>query len=235
MNILGIKVDNFSRKEILEKIGFFLDEPKFHQIATVNAEFILEAQKNEKFRNILNSCDLNVADTISIRYAFLRHLKHLKCRFPGADLFQEILKVANNKKIGIFLAINKNGLSNLDEIMLAIKKLYPSLEVDGIELDMNDALCKMQNAKYKILFCNFGAPYQEIFLNCQKNDTIRVAMGIGGSFDFLTKKVRRAPVFWRKIGLEWLWRLLQEPKYRLKRVWRAVVIFPFLVIFVKNK
>jgi len=83
--------------------------------------------------------------------------------------------------------------------------------------------------------CNFGAPYQELLLAGLRNQpgTIRVAMGVGGSFDFLTGKVKRAPRWMRAVGLEWLWRLLLQPR-RLKRIWNAVVVFP-VQVFLKNK
>lgn len=235
MDILDVRIDNFSRKEILEKIGFFLDEPRFHQIATVNAEFILEAQKNDKFRNILNSCDLNVADAISIRYAFLRYGKHLKCRLPGANLLLEILRIANEKNLGVFLVCKKNGLSNFQEIHDSISRIFPSLRIFGDDMDSDGLSYKIPDVEFQVMLCNFGAPYQEIFLNSQKNDIIRLAMGVGGGFDFLTEKARRAPFFWRKVGLEWLWRLLQPQEYkfkilRIRRILRAIVIFPIKVI-----
>jgi len=87
-----------------------------------------------------------------------------------------------------------------------------------------------------IVFANFGAPYQEKFLNSlksAKNSKMRLVMGVGGSFDYLTGKIRRAPVFTRKIGLEWLWRLIQQPR-RIKRIWNAVIIFPIKIIFQKR-
>ena len=122
MDILGVKIDNLSKKEILEKIEYFLNEPKFHQIATVNPEFILEAQKNEQFKNILNSCDLNIADGIGIWFAFLRFGKYLKSRITGADLMLEILKMANDRRLGIFLACRKDGLSSFEETKKSINK-----------------------------------------------------------------------------------------------------------------
>jgi N-acetylglucosaminyldiphosphoundecaprenol N-acetyl-beta-D-mannosaminyltransferase len=235
--ILGVRVDNFSRKEILEKVECFLGEEKFHQIATVNPEFILEAQKNLEFRNILNNCALNVADGFGVRCAFWRFGQHLKVRMAGADLLQEILKIANEKNLKIFLAINKSGLSNFEEIKSALLKTYPNLQIEGLDLEKN-ASCFMFHVACPVLFCNFGAPHQEVFLNSQKDAKIRLVMGVGGSFDFLTKKVRRAPVFLRTIGLEWLWRLFrpqpwEHKKKRLKRIWKAVVIFPIKVIFNK--
>jgi N-acetylglucosaminyldiphosphoundecaprenol N-acetyl-beta-D-mannosaminyltransferase len=254
MKILGVRVDNLSQKEILEKVEGFLNEEKFHQIATVNPEFILEAQNNAKFKDILNSCMLNVADGFGVRCAFWRFGKHLKARMAGADLLQEILKIANEKNLKVFLAINKDGLSSFEEIKKAILKIYPKLQIEGASLDCYshedtkpiahslastlDSRLPARNAivaggrgndKY-ILFCNFGAPHQEIFLNSQKDATIRLAMGVGGSFDFLTGKVRRAPVFMRTIGLEWLWRLAQQPR-RLPRILRATILFPLRIIF----
>jgi len=248
--ILGVRVDNFSQEEILEKIESFLGEEKFHQIATVNPEFILEAQKNLEFKNILNSCTLNVADGFGVRCAFWRFGRHLKSRMAGVDLMQEILKIAEQKKLKIFLAINKDGLSNFEEIREAISKTYPSLVIEGSNLDCyshengtfianlsaSTLDSRLRGNDNCVLFCNFGAPYQEVFIDSQKDVRIRLAMGVGGSFDFLTKKIKRAPVFVRHIGLEWLWRALQaQPweykKERLKRIWKAVVVFPIKVIF----
>lgn len=232
MEILGLRVDNLSKKEILEKIEKFLSEPGFHQIATVNPEFVLEAQNNSVFRTIINCCSLNIADGFGIRLAFWRHGEHLKYRIPGADLMHEILKIANGKKLKIFLAVNKDGLSSFEEIRRALLRVYPNLEIEGADLDKSNDSCSLVD-NHEILFSNFGAPQQETFLNCQKNGTIRLALGVGGSFDFLTGKIKRAPIFMQTMGLEWLFRLWQQPK-RLKRIINAVIVFPLKVVFSKN-
>lgn len=237
--ILGVKIDNLSRKEILEKVNDFLDENKFHQIATINPEFILEAQKNIQFKNTLNECDLSVCDGIGIKFAFWRFGKNLKCRLTGVDLTEEILKIANQKKLGIYLAINKNGLSSYEEIRSILSKKYPDLMFTGSDIDPKD-LYIIHNTSYIILLCNFGAPCQELFIKNQKNGKIRLAMGVGGSFDFLVGKTKRAPALMQKIGLEWLWRFLfhssSSRKFFLKRcrrTWKAVIIFPIKVILNK--
>ena len=237
MNILGVKMDNLFKKEILEKIEYFLNEPKFHQIATVNPEFILEAQKNEQFKNILNSCDLNIADGIGIGFAFLRFGKYLKSRITGADLMLEILKIASNRGLGIFLACRQDGLSSFEETKNAILKIYPKLKVQEIPVPealrltyVNRSASGTVNA---ILFCNFGAPQQELFINSVKNDSIRLAMGVGGSFDFLTGKIKRAPKWMQFLGFEWLWRLILQPK-RIKRIFNAIIIFPIKIILCKK-
>lgn len=240
--ILGIKIDDLGRKEIRQKVESFLTEDNFHQIATINPEFILEAQKNEVFKNILNSCDLNIADGFGIKLAFWRYGKSLQCRMTGADLMAEILQIANKKNLSVFLAIRKDGLSSFAEIKNALQKLFPNLEIAGKDIDIQDIKYQILNTKYplrpvedeasQILFCNFGAPYQEIFLNSLKNGKIRLAMGIGGSFDYLTGKTSRAPQFLRQMGLEWFWRLILQP-HRFSRIFKAVIIFPIKVILNK--
>lgn len=232
MHILDVRIENLSREEVLEKIGSFLSDGKFHQINTVNAEIILKAQKDEGFKNILNRSDLNVADSISIRYAFLRYGKWLKCRFPGADLMHEALKIADAKKLSVFLATDKNGLSSYEETREALSKIYPNINFSGGNID-NEAFSSYQipSTGYQILFCAFGAPYQEKFINSLKDAKINVvAMGIGGSFDFVAGKIRRAPKMMRCLGLEWLWRFVREPKYRFKRIINAVIVFPIKVL-----
>jgi len=231
MNILGVRVDNLSKKEVLEKIESFLTDGKFHQIATVNPEFILEAQKNAEFKNILNNSDLNIADGIGIWFAFLRFGKLLKARIAGVDLMHDILKMADEKKLSVFLAVNKNGLSSYEEACDVLSKLYPSVSFSGANLDPRSPYI-VHDTSYMILLCNFGAPYQEKFINSLKNDIMGVAMGVGGSFDFVTEKAKRAPRGMRIFGLEWLWRLILQPK-RIKRIINAVIIFSIKVIFSK--
>lgn len=234
MRILGVRVDNLSQEEILRKVADSLGENKFYQIATVNPEFVLAAQKDEKFREALNGCDLNVADGFGLYLAFWKRGEKLRYRLTGADLMEEILKRAEEKKLGVFLAANRNGLSGWEETANAIKKVYPDLKIDGINMDGKISKLKIGNfGNYEVIFCNFGAPFQEKFLHSLKslkNGKIRLAMGVGGSFDYLTGQIRRAPVCMRQLGLEWLWRLFQQPK-RWKRIWNAVVVFTWKTIF----
>jgi len=222
-NILGVKIDNLSRKEILSRVESFLLDENFHQIATVNPEFILQAQEDAEFKEILNGCDLNVADGTGVWFAYLRFGKLLKCRMTGIDLMVEVLRIANRKNMKVFLATKEGGLSNFKEIKDAILKTHPNLEIEGNDISSCD-----------IVFSALGSPVQEKFLNSLKNDKIKLAMGIGGSFDYLTKKIIRAPRWMRRIGLEWVFRLILEPRYRFKRIFNAVIIFPIKIILNKK-
>lgn len=268
MKILKVKINNLARREIIDRIK----NTDNLQVATINPEFILEAQKNEEFRNILNSeKTLCVADGVGLKFAAWRYGQNLKYRWAGIDLMWEILKIANKKKQKVFLMGNKNGLSTWQETANAIRETYPSLEVSGVDVEVlsgsgedlrfmifyptklqrseNDlrqsAASPRQpesdiflfksyiiNHKSDIIFCSLGVPQQEILLNKLKKNT-KLVMGVGGSFDFITNKVKRAPRFLRQIGLEWLWRLSLEPKYRLKRIWEATIVFPWKIILNK--
>lgn len=242
MDILNVRVDNLEKKEIIAKIESFLYEDKFHQIATVNPEFILQAQNDAGFRDTLNEADLNVADGVGIRFAFWRFGEKLKARIAGADLMNEILKMANEKKLGVFLVANKKGLSAWKEARAAILKKYPNLKINGADLETRFPSGKRVSklSDRDVVFCNFGVPEQEKFLHSLKrleNGRIKLAMGVGGSFDFMTGKIKRAPKFMKNLGLEWFWRFFQQSwdrkLWRLKRIWKAVVIFPIKVIFQK--
>jgi N-acetylglucosaminyldiphosphoundecaprenol N-acetyl-beta-D-mannosaminyltransferase len=234
MEILGVRVDNLSRQEVLEIIESFLFDGKFHQIATVNAEFILQAQKDAEFKSILNESDLNIAESISVKFAFLRFGKWLKTRMAGADLMHEILHVANEKKLSVFLVANKNGLSSYEETRDALSKIYPDIGFNGNDINPSDSTYKPSAISYKLVLCALGSPSQEKFINSLKNDILGVAMGVGGSFDFATGKIKRAPKIMRSLGLEWLWRFILEPRYRFRRIINAVIVFPLKVMFSRN-
>ncbi len=117
----------------------------------------------------------------------------------------------------------KNGLSSFEEIQEALQKKYPKLRTVDFSTHPEDA---------SIIFSNSGIPEQEIYLeNLGTNPgKLRLVMGVGGSFDYLTGKVRRAPKIFRRLGLEWLWRFLLEPRYRAHRIWNAVIVFPVKVL-----
>ncbi len=238
MKILDLEIDNLSQKEILDKINVLLSESGFHQIATINPEFVLEAQNNLNFQKIVNACDLKIADGIGILLGGFLQGKLIKHRFAGADLIFKILEKAQEKKLDVFLVCRKDGLSLWKETRDAILKIYPSLNILGDDIEAGNNKYKIGIKNEVVLFCNFGTPEQEIFINSQKCATIRLAMGVGGSFDFITGKITRAPYFLRFLGLEWFWRLIQPQewkfkKQRIKRICKSLIIFPIKIILDK--
>ena len=242
MKLLGVSLSEGSREEILAQVSVFLTELKFHRIATVNPEFLVLADTDQVFKNSLLAADLCVADGFGIVLAGLLRGNKMT-RFPGVDLLHEILTIAERDGHAVCLAIKKDGLSVYSDICTAVLKMYPGLQIDGV--DINGVDCKSEisdsqilnlkskilNHKSKIILCNFGAPEQELFLESIRNNPgdVRLAIGVGGALDFLTGKQKRAPHCLRIIGLEWLWRLILQPK-RWKRIWNAVIVFPVKVL-----
>ena len=100
---------------------------------------------------------------------------------------------------------------------------------------MNKQLIRrINNAQPEILFVALGAPKQEIWIyeNLKKMPSVKLAMGVGGSFDFISGRIKRAPLIFQRLGLEWLWRLILEPR-RIKRIYNATAKFGWVVL--KNK
>ena len=239
MKVFGIEIDTLSHKEVLDHVQTFLDEPKYHRIATVNPEFLLLAEQDAAFRDALLAADLRIADGFGIVLAGLLRGRRIE-RFAGADLMDAILRIANDRKLSVFLAVRADGLSTYEEVRAAILERFPHIQISGSDIDVHQNLesgisnlePRFKNQKSKIILCNFGAPYQETFLASLHDTEVSLGMGVGGSFDYLTGKQRRAPRWMQVIGLEWLWRLILQPK-RWKRIYNAVILFPIKAFFSK--
>lgn len=232
MNIFGISLMHLSRKDVLARAQDFVLDGKFHQIATVNPEFLLEARKNEEFKKVLQSCDMRVADGFGVTLAHWLRGRRAPQRYPGADLMMDLLRLANERKLSVFLACRADGLSSYEDVRIAILKRFPNIEIGGanINIQQSNFTYSLPTTNYSLTFCNLGSPYQEFFLASLKSrGATGLAMGVGGAFDYLTGKQKRAPLAMRRIGLEWLWRLGMQPQ-RIKRIWRAVIVFPLFSI-----
>jgi len=225
MEILGVKVDNMELKEVLKTIDSFLSDGKQHYITTPNPEIIVLAQKDEYYKKILNEADLAIADGVGIIFAGKIIGQKIKERISGVDLAEVILKQSDSR---IFLLGAKNRATEI------ISRKYSS--VVGFSEDVNDAIKVINESKPEILFVALGAPKQEkwIYENLKNIPSVSIAIGVGGAFDFISGKVLRAPKFLRASGLEWLWRLIIQPR-RIKRIYAAVVKFMILVLKSKHK
>lgn len=240
INILGINITTLHKKDVLDKIGQFLTDGEQHYLVTPNPEIILEARRDEEFFYILNEADLSLPDGVGLKFAAWAMGRNLK-RIIGADLVVDLLervRITNNElRVGV---INRqDGLSKKEEIENVLTKFkiknFLIKNVDrGVKTDLDDLI----KFSPDILFCALGAPWQEKFIyhalhpslpgeeEKTKLPSVKIAIGVGGAFDFLTGKIKRAPVIIRSLCLEWLWRLFKQP-WRIKRMYQAVVVFPW--------
>ena len=233
IKILGVKIDKLTGKEVLERVEEFLLSDSQHYIVTLNSEILLEAQKDEEYFHILNNADLSVVDGSGPKFAGLITGNNLE-RVPGADLTEKILRIAENKKIKIAVLNWDKGLSKKEDIEKALMKKYPDLKfvVENVKRDFADFaktenLARLREFEPDILFITLGAPDQEKFIyhNLNKIPSAKLALGVGGSFDFISGKIKRAPLIFQKLGIEWFWRLIMQP-WRWRRIYNAVIIFP---------
>ncbi len=234
LNILGIKIWKLSKREVLDKIKQFLSIEKQHYLVTPNAEIILNANEHdEELFYILNQADLAIADGIALKFAAWAMGKNLK-RYAGADLVKDTLAMAEKNDIKVVVLNWQSGLSTLEDIRQALKRDYPKLQlfVDGIDRLGAYHFDKINQFAPEILYVTLGSPWQEKFVyhNLKQMPSVKIGLGIGGSFDYLTGELPRAPKTMRQLGLEWLWRLFKQPK-RWRRIYRAVIVFPFKFFF----
>lgn len=222
VKILGVRIDNVDMEMALKQSIAFLSEDNCKSIYTPNPEMLMYAQKNEEFRSVLLSGNLVVPDGIGVIYAS-KYLKlGLKERVPGIDLMSKILKHLNYIKGSVYFLGAKQ--ENLELAVENIKEAYPNLHIAGYQdgyyklEDEGNVLNKINECKPDVLFVGMGFPRQEMWINkYQKILNVKIAMGVGGSFDVFSKAVSRAPKWMQKIGMEWFYRLLIDPK-RIKRM-----------------
>ena len=236
INILGVLIDNLKKPDVLKITEQFLSDGRQHYIVTANPEMIVAAGKDEKFLEILNKAGLTVPDGFGLILAarFLR--RPLPERITGVDLMLDICQMAEQKNYSIFLVAAKEGLSKSEETAAALNKKFPGLKIGGAILSEGDSgekiITEINKTRPDILFVSLrGICRQEKFIaeNLNKVPSVKIAMGVGGSFDFITGRIKRAPKLMRKIGLEWLWRLFMQP-WRLKRIFTATIKFSWLII-----
>ena len=242
ISILGINVDFLSMTEIIDKTKNFLKQKNGKwRIITFNPEMAVKARKDKEFRKIINGSALVLPDGIGLIWAGRLGVKKNKQelinlqRITGVDL---VYKMARElKEEGrFFLFGSKEEVAR--EAGKRLVTLYPGIKILGAASGYNyideDIVKKINKTKANILFVALGSPKQEKWIakNLSKMPFIRIAIGIGGAFDFISNRIKRAPLWIRTCGLEWFWRLLCQP-WRLKRIYNAVIVFPYLVI--KNK
>ena len=222
VKIQGFDVDSFTFEQAVDWAY-----SKHGQIVTINPEMISAAQKNSDFAEIINSAELVVADGIGVEIG-LKILGYKVKRIAGIDLGKALIEkfTASGKSVAMIGA--KPGV--VDSAIENLSKEYQNLNVvyshDGYFDNDEDIIESVISANPDLILVALGSPKQEFFIHNLKeklpNSTL---IGLGGSFDVWAGVVERAPIIYQKLGLEWLYRTLKEPK-RFKR------IFPTLPLFV---
>ncbi len=238
VNILGVEVSDVSRAEALGRVQNALSSQFQHYIVTPNPEIVLAATQDGTLRSILNHADLSLPDGFGLKIAARILGVGLRNRITGADFMELIVALAESERWPLFLLGGANA-KIAERAAWRLRYQYRNALIAGYAsggevafkdgkwiASEADVIQKINRSGASILFVGFGAPKQEkwIFSNLDKLPTVRIAMTIGGAIDFWAGVRRRAPRFVRGLGLEWLWRLILEPK-RSGRIWNATAVF----------
>jgi len=222
VEILGVKIDKVTMEEALQQLKSFLQEDRVHTIFTPNSEIMMAAQRDEYLKGILNSADLLVADGAGVVLASRILKVNLPEKVAGFDLVKNSFSMDVNKKIKYFLFGSKPGVA--EAAKEKILNNYKNVEVVGchhgyFSPEDEDGIIDMINQSgADILLVALGAPKQEKWIYENKGKLkVKVCIGVGGSLDVISGKVKLAPEFFRRNGLEWLYRLYKEPR-RFKRM-----------------
>ena len=239
VNILGVKFDNTSRAGAETTIKERLSEGKYLSVFTPNPTIVMRAYGSDKLTYLLNSAELSVADGIGIILAARLLGTPLPERIAGIELGETILSMANEMKLRVFLLGGK--VEEAQKAAENIRCKYPELTVCGThhgyfdkENDNNDeVIAKIKEASPDILFVCFGFPTQELWIsqNHTAIPSLKLCAGLGGSIDVWAGDIRRAPKLIRAMSLEWLWRMMLQPK-RTKDIWS---IARFLICVFRQK
>jgi N-acetylglucosaminyldiphosphoundecaprenol N-acetyl-beta-D-mannosaminyltransferase len=234
VHVLGVEINSISVSELIRYISSS-KEPTW--IVTTNPEILLYAKEHENYCETLNRSTFRTIDSFGLQLACKR--KGIRAqRIPGADLAYELVRSSATKHESIALI----GGGDMKSAQPALKRLQHDFEglagiaedggivtKDGIGDEENrEARLRIAESNPSVLLVGFGHPKQEQWIERYRHEfpSVRVFIGVGGTFDYWSGMIPRAPTWMRSLGIEWLYRFTREPS-RWKRILRAVFVFPY--------
>lgn len=235
--ILNTQIDNLTMAETLNEVSNAIKHKKQIHHTVVNAGKIVAMQDDETLRESVNEADLINADGQAVIWASKLLGQPLKERVAGIDLFENLIDLAQQKGHRIYLLGAKEEVVN--KLVGIVEKKYGSEVIAGhrngyFTTDEEAGIvANIVNSKANMLFVAMSSPKKEIFLHQHREalKSVNFIMGVGGSFDVLAGKTKRAPLWMQKSGLEWFYRFMQEPK----RMWKRYLIGNTKFIFLTFK
>ncbi len=229
IEILGVQIDNVSWDEALERVRAMIRSDRTHQVVTPAIEQVILARRDPAFRRVLSDADLVVADGMQVVNASYWHKTPLKARITGVDLVPAICRIAAEENASVFFLGGEEGVA--DEAARRLQEQIPELRIAGtycppfefekIPGEDEKTLQAVLKAAPKVLFVALGCPRQEKWIHRnRKRLGVSLAIGIGGAFNMIAGREKRAPLWMQQWGIEALYRLYQRPKV----VWRRVMV-----------
>ncbi len=234
ITILGVPFDSVTSSEACERLLGFLTSDGQHHVMTPNNEMLVEGTKHPEFLKVMQSTALNLPDSTGVVWAARKLGTPLKERVPGVDAVLGLMG-ALTPEHPVFLLGAAPGVA--EQAALSLSAQFRQAKIVGTfagspkDEDATQIIAQINESGAQILLVAYGSPKQDLWIHRHLKELpqVKIAMGVGGTFDFFAGVRKRAPQFLRQLGLEWLWRLLLEPS-RFKRIFTAVVVFPWIVL-----
>lgn len=233
-NILGVDVCVTDYSEIKTSLYKDIIDKKKTFLVAINPEKILKARKDPALKQLLNSASYQIADGIGVVYASKLRGGQIRSRVTGIDCMTMLCELSNEHGLGIFLYGAKQEV--LEKVCANLQEKYPNIRIagaiNGYVQNNDEIISAVNNSGADIIFTALGSPKQEYWITENMGKTCPVLyQGVGGSFDVLSGNISRAPKWMQKCGLEWLHRLIKNPK----RIGRQLKLFSFLFIAFFNR
>lgn len=235
LKILNVWVDPVDMGGALKRVERFIEEgDRPHSVFAVNPEKNFSVPRDPHLHKVFSEADLLIPDGIGVVMAArILYRVHL-ARVPGVEMMEEICRLSARKKYKVFIYGAKEEVSA--KAAAELQRRYPSLEIAGrangyvSQEEMPALIERINDSGAQVLFLALGSPRQENWFasNAAKLHTVRVCQGIGGTLDTIAGTVKRAPQFWCRLNLEWLYRLMSEPK-RIARQ-KVLPVFAYMVL-----
>jgi N-acetylglucosaminyldiphosphoundecaprenol N-acetyl-beta-D-mannosaminyltransferase len=234
--ILGTPVDSLTYEDALRLVKESVESRRPLWILAVNPEKIIKAIDNEKLGRLLSGADLFIPDGIGILWAGRILGKRFLERVTGVDLFIALTEEAARQNWRVYLLGAAPGVA--EEVACRLQSRFPGLQVAGTHdgyfsrEEEKELVARIKKEKPDLLFVGMGSPKQEEFVSRYRKELeVPVCMGVGGSFDVLSGKKKRAPRFLQQLGLEWSFRLFTEPS----RILRMKALPRFILLVLRKK
>ncbi len=222
IKILDIRVDKVTKKRALGEFERLLDTDGCSLIVTLNAEMVEKASRDSQLARIINTADMVIPDGVGLLYASKIKGDPIEEKVAGVEFAESAIEVCAGKDRKVFLLGGKPGIAHLAAEKLCEK--YPGLLIAGTRdgyfkpEEEDDIVRQINESGADFLCVGMGFPRQELFIDRRRKELgVKVAVGVGGSFDIWSGTLKRAPQFFLDNGLEWLYRMVQEP-WRFKRI-----------------
>ncbi|TMC92702.1 MAG: WecB/TagA/CpsF family glycosyltransferase [Chloroflexi bacterium] len=220
-HVLGVRVDCIDMESALKRIEALANAGGHHLVATVNPEFVMRARSDREFARVLESADLCLPDGSGVVWAARRQGCSMSGPVTGVDLIPPLAAMCARRGWRMFLLGAQPGVAA--DLAQQLRTGNPSLAVEAHAGSADPAaddetVAAVSRQRPHVLLVAFGAPKQEMWIDrAGRRANVPVSIGVGGSFDYLTGRVPRAPQWMRSAGLEWLFRLVRQP-WRLRRM-----------------